>query len=520
MTTPAAAPLLEGHPAVADIVSYDKRGADAGLAGLLRLGRMLRRRRYARAYLPHRSLRTAALAVLTGATERTGFADGTGAVTYTRRVPRPRTGHETERLLSLAGAAPQPTATPRLALSAADRDAAAEWMRQRGVPEGFVAIAPGSIWGTKRWPYYNELAATLNAPIVVVGGTEDAALAMSYLVDVLLVHAGTAAQAAGAGGGGGDARAVGVAGGGHEVGLGAICAGAGAGRGVAGGVQLGEGAEAVGVPTHTPWHMVLSPGQGDRVVPCGCSGAMGAPTGWQAPTYSATSHASHCPGQWLLQHAVRAESAQAVAAVKRRVARGAGASLLKAEARAGARVVGDPRLEAGVLHAVAGGGAEHGVATERHAGEAVGGAASACSRWSTSARGRRSHCLQVACTSMSLVQLWPASVPAATVPQVPSTPLPLPAAVQERQGSLQGWSQQMPSVQWPEAQSASSAHASPSGRTRISAVSSALPMPSRPPTTRTPRPAIELARVHHGAPWPRRGPARDAAAVKVDANVP
>ncbi len=159
------------------IVSYDKRGADAGLAGLLRLGRMLRRRRYARAYLPHRSLRTAALAVLTGATERTGFADGTGAVTYTRRVPRPRTGHETDRLLSLAGAAPQPTATPRLVLGAADRDAAAEWMRQRGVPDGFVALAPGSIWGTKRWPYYNELAATLNAPIVVVGGTEDAALA-------------------------------------------------------------------------------------------------------------------------------------------------------------------------------------------------------------------------------------------------------------------------------------------------------------------------------------------------------
>jgi heptosyltransferase-2 len=181
VTTPAAAPLLDGHPAVADVVPYDKRGADAGLVGLWRLGRRLRRRRYARAFLPHRSLRSAALAVLAGAPERTGFADGTGAVTYTIRVPRPRSGHEADRLLALA-AEPQSVALPRLVLSAADREAAAAWMRHRDVPDGFVAIAPGSIWGTKRWPYYGELAATLNVPIVVVGGAEDAALAAHVVI--------------------------------------------------------------------------------------------------------------------------------------------------------------------------------------------------------------------------------------------------------------------------------------------------------------------------------------------------
>ena len=177
VTTPAAAPLLEGHPAVAEVVPYDKRGIDAGFLGLWRLGRRLRGRRYARAYLPHRSLRTAALAVLTGAPERTGFADGTGAVTYTIRIPRPRGGHEADRLLALAGGAPEPTAIPRLALSASDDAAAGDWMRRHGVPDGFVAFAPGSIWGTKRWPYYGELAATLNGPIVVVGGAEDATIA-------------------------------------------------------------------------------------------------------------------------------------------------------------------------------------------------------------------------------------------------------------------------------------------------------------------------------------------------------
>ena len=39
VTTPAAAALLEGHPAVARVIRYDKKGADAGLGGLRRLRR-------------------------------------------------------------------------------------------------------------------------------------------------------------------------------------------------------------------------------------------------------------------------------------------------------------------------------------------------------------------------------------------------------------------------------------------------------------------------------------------------
>lgn len=193
VTTPAAAPLLEGHPAVAEVVRYDKRGADAGPGGLWRLGRLLRRRGYARAVLPHRSLRTAALAMLAGAAERTGFADAAGAVTYTTRVPRPRGGHETDRLLALAGVSPGQAEWPSLGLTAGDRAAADAWLRERGIAPGFVAMAPGSIWGTKQWPGYRELAAALGVPIVVVGGGDDAALGH----EVLTAAEGRSGNAAG-----------------------------------------------------------------------------------------------------------------------------------------------------------------------------------------------------------------------------------------------------------------------------------------------------------------------------------
>jgi heptosyltransferase-2 len=176
VTTPAAAALLETHPAVAAVIRYDKHGADRGLMGVWHLGRRLRARGYARVYLPHRSWRSAALAVLAGAAERTGFADSPAAVTYTRRVPRPAGGHEVERLLALAGASG--AAPPvHLELTADDRAAADAWLRERGVGPGFVALAPGSIWGTKRWPGFPALAAALDAPVVVVGGREDAPLA-------------------------------------------------------------------------------------------------------------------------------------------------------------------------------------------------------------------------------------------------------------------------------------------------------------------------------------------------------
>jgi heptosyltransferase-2 len=193
VVTPGGATLLEGHPAIRDVIRYDKKGRDAGLAGFRWLGAELRRREYARAYLPHRSWRSAGLALLARVPERTGFADSPAAITYTTRVPRAQTGHEVERLLALAGRRAGSAPPVSLALTTQDEAAAERWLAERGVPAGFTAVAPGSIWGTKRWPYYPELAASLEGPLVVVGSGEDAALAC----EVVAAAPGRAWSAAG-----------------------------------------------------------------------------------------------------------------------------------------------------------------------------------------------------------------------------------------------------------------------------------------------------------------------------------
>jgi heptosyltransferase-2 len=177
VTTPAAAPLIETHPAVRRVIPYDKKGRDRGLGGLYRLARALRAERYECAYLPHRSLRTALAAWLARIPQRVGFDDGWRSL-YTDVRERPKQGHEIDRVLALAGVA-MPRARPTLHVTLADRAATEGFLREHGIRERFVALAPGSIWGSKRWPYYRELAERLagRVEILLVGGPEDAGLA-------------------------------------------------------------------------------------------------------------------------------------------------------------------------------------------------------------------------------------------------------------------------------------------------------------------------------------------------------
>ncbi len=177
VTTPAAVPLLETHPAVRRVIPYDKRGADRGWRGVRDLARRLQAERYATVYVPHRSLRSAALAWLARIPRRVGYRDGWRRL-YTETRTRPASGHEIDRLLALADVAPRHQTTPSLQLTAADVAAAEALLRAVQVVPPFVALAPGSIWGSKRWPHYAALARRLvtRTDVLLVGGPEDVTL--------------------------------------------------------------------------------------------------------------------------------------------------------------------------------------------------------------------------------------------------------------------------------------------------------------------------------------------------------
>ena len=185
VATPAAAALLANHPAVRTLIAYDKRGADRGLLGLWRLARRLRAARYDVAFLAQGSWRSAALALLAGIPSRLGFSTSAGRLLYSRRVAYRDDLHHAARLLMLARPnGREPTAAelrPTLAPGAAERAEVDAFLRERGAGTGerLVAVAPGSVWGTKRWPHYPQLAQALAGAsrVVVVGSADDTPLA-------------------------------------------------------------------------------------------------------------------------------------------------------------------------------------------------------------------------------------------------------------------------------------------------------------------------------------------------------
>ena len=189
VTTPASAALLAGHPAVREIIVYDKRGADAGLEGVWRLAARLRASGYDVAFLAQGSWRSAALALLARIPSRVGFATSSGRLLYTRRVAYREDLHHAARLLQLARPnGREPSAEelrPSLFPSETDRAAADALLHDAGIgaTDRIIALAPGSVWGTKRWPYYPALAQLLatEARLVVIGGPQDAALAAEIL---------------------------------------------------------------------------------------------------------------------------------------------------------------------------------------------------------------------------------------------------------------------------------------------------------------------------------------------------
>lgn len=185
VTTPASASLLTNHPGIRAVVPYDKRASDRGVRGFLRLAGRLRQFGYDSAYLAQGSLRSAALAIAAGVTHRVGFGTSAGRPLYTEKVEYREDLHHAVRLLRLAKRDALPSSgeiRPRLypgipERGAVDRFLALHDAHDDGPP--LVALAPGSVWATKRWPFYAELARELarTARVVVLGAAEDASLA-------------------------------------------------------------------------------------------------------------------------------------------------------------------------------------------------------------------------------------------------------------------------------------------------------------------------------------------------------
>lgn len=186
VVTPRSSPLFANHPDIRETIPFDKRGEDRGIRGLLCIARRLRSRSYTLALIPHRSLRSAALALRAGVPIRVGFDRSAGRFLLTHTATYRRELHEIQRNLSLLDALSvggDRRELPRLYPSEEDRRKVDRLLveLEMGHPENLVAIAPGTVWNTKRWlkERFASLAVNFDdagLETVLIGGREDETL--------------------------------------------------------------------------------------------------------------------------------------------------------------------------------------------------------------------------------------------------------------------------------------------------------------------------------------------------------
>jgi heptosyltransferase-2 len=181
LTTPAGVQLLSPNKWGIELLAYDKRGQEKGSLGFLRKAKELRSFGPDLVFCLHRSLRSSLLAKVSGG-KIFGFAEGAGSVLFHSRTSRKGKAYEAEKNLGVLEAWAGPVARsllpfPELITSPEEQDAAAALLADLGNSK-FVALAPGSVWATKRWPVekFAELALELwkkhGLRVVIVGGKD------------------------------------------------------------------------------------------------------------------------------------------------------------------------------------------------------------------------------------------------------------------------------------------------------------------------------------------------------------
>ncbi len=184
MVAPRGEFVLSNNPHIDELLIMDKRGVDRGMDGMLKWMRDLKKRHFDLIISPHRSWRSALLAMVTGAKRKVGFRKGLGRWIYHPSVPyRPKQEPRyVQRKLDLMRAIGSNGLSPQVELfvSQDDRNLVNKILNDHGIDDKpLAALNPGSQWLTKQWlpEYYAELGSRIGRElymqVVLLGSPQE-----------------------------------------------------------------------------------------------------------------------------------------------------------------------------------------------------------------------------------------------------------------------------------------------------------------------------------------------------------
>ena len=187
LVKPWVADLVRMHPAVDEVLLYERPGRHDGPGGILRLARELRARRFDAAILLQNAIEAAVIARLAGIPIRAGYSTDARGLLLTHPVriePRIKTVHQSlyyVGMLTALGFTP-PRSALSLAPTEAQRCAAEQHLARLGIAgrRPLVGMAPGAAYGpAKRWfadrfaAVADRLADRFACPVLLFGSGGD-----------------------------------------------------------------------------------------------------------------------------------------------------------------------------------------------------------------------------------------------------------------------------------------------------------------------------------------------------------
>ncbi len=188
MAMPRCKQILEDCPYLDEIIIYDQDGEHKSILGKLKIIKELKKRRFDKAFLLHRSFTRALITFLSGIKIRVGYNTKRRGFLLTKALEEPPLNtHKVEYFLNIASkyGAETDDKSYEFFVRDSDRERMNDFLRKCGVKGDnlLVVLNPGGNWPPKRWPkerfakLTDRLSDELGAKIVITGAPKDFNLA-------------------------------------------------------------------------------------------------------------------------------------------------------------------------------------------------------------------------------------------------------------------------------------------------------------------------------------------------------
>jgi len=180
---PVTEEIFSASPHINSVIPFDKKGSQKSLFAFLRFLKQLKSNDYEIVYSPHRSLRSALIALNLSAKETYGFENSSLKFAFKHTVKYDPSAHEVKRNLEFIRedyTADSWRIIPEILVTAESKKKVQKFLSENKIDK-FITIAPGSVWETKKYPleYFSQIIGhfiSRKYQIILVGGSKDKVL--------------------------------------------------------------------------------------------------------------------------------------------------------------------------------------------------------------------------------------------------------------------------------------------------------------------------------------------------------